>query len=193
MPPAPKAVVSALTRRLQAALALIGDRSSTRLQRMWASLDAYDEDQIASLERVALPLAGSTQTASIANAVGFYAVAAGIRPPPVSARDLNVRLDLRDPFISTWSALSHGDTFEGAVAAGASRCDTVIRNLVISTVRQTGDVVATKAGLRITGWERVPNFGACPWCVSVAGRYSTAKTADFGHDRCGCTIEPIFE
>lgn len=160
---------------------------------MWATLDAYDEDQIPDLERVALPLVGSTQTASIAHAVGFYAFAAGVRPPPVDPSELDVRLDLRDPFISTWSALSHGDTYDGAVAAGAARCDIVIRNLISSSARRTGDVVAAKSRLRIVGWERVPDAGACAWCRSKAGRYSTSEIADFGHDRCGCTVEPIFE
>lgn len=182
-----------LTRRFQQTLAAIGAASAPKIGRAWTNLDAYNEDDIATFTQAAAPVTAAAKFAAVRHAAGYYALTAGVRPVHVAVGDVPALVDFRDPFISTWNALKAGESFEHAVAAGLGRTDAVVRDLVTSSARQTGDVVAEKSNLKIVGWERIPDDGACPWCLEVApGFYNSAESADFGHERCGCTAEPIY-
>lgn len=182
----------ALTRRFQQLLTTIGDGTASRLKVQWANLDSYDEDQIPDFTRKATPILHGAKRAAVHHAAAYYSLTTGVAPVGVPFDAVPAAPDLREPFISTWRALASGAVLVAAVEAGAGRLDAVARNLVTSASRQTGDVVVDKAGLKVIGWERVPDDAACEWCLTVApGFYTTAETADFGHDRCGCTAEPI--
>lgn len=182
-----------LTRRFQVTLAAIGAQSAVRMQAAWERLDSYDENQIDQFAELAAPTLSGAKGAAVRNAVGYYALLAGVRPVPVLANEVPVVANVREPFIATWQALSSGTPFADAVAAGSARAEAIVRNLITSSSIQTGDIVAQRAGLEVRGWERVPDAGACEWCLTVApGFYTSAETADFGHDRCGCTTTPIF-
>lgn len=163
------------------------------MQAAWAQLDAYDENQIDQFATLTAPTLTGAKGAAVRTAAGYYALLAGVRPAPVLANEVPVVANIREPFIALGRALNSGRPFTEAVAAGAERAEAIARNLVTSSSIQTGDIVAQRADLTIRGWERVPDAGACEWCLTVApGFYLTAETADFGHDRCGCTAEPIF-
>lgn len=191
--PLPAHLRAQLTLRFQQTLAAIGATSSPKLQRAWNALPAYDEANIAEFIRKATPATDAAKQAAVRSAAGFYALTAGVRPVAIPPEDVLVDPDLRAPFIATWRALKMGEAFESAVASGLARAEAVVVNLVTSSAMQTGDVVAQRANLRISHWERIPDGGACPWCLEVApGFYHSAETADFGHDRCGCTAEPVF-
>lgn len=190
--PSPEAR-KALTRRFQTVLNTVGDSTAVRLQPAWAALSDYDEDQIPAFTAKATPILTAAKNVAVRHAVAFYALAAGIAPLAVPLDAIPVEPDLREPFISVWLALKSGSSLTDAIAAGSGRLDAVSRNLITSSARQTGDQVVKRAGLKIVGWERVPDDDACPWCESVApGFYLSAESADFGHDRCGCTAEPIY-
>lgn len=183
----------ALTRRFQHVLRTIGDNTGARLRPSWDALDRYDEDQIPEFTRSTAPFLDAAKVAAVHHAVAFYALTAGIAPIAIKAASVAVEPDVRAPFIATWRALKGGAPLEDAVAAGSSRLDGVARDFVTSSSRQTGDLVVENAGLKVVGWERVPDDGACPWCEEVApGFYHSAESADFGHDNCGCTAEPIY-
>lgn len=181
-----------LTQRFQLVLAAIGQASSPKLARMWNNLPAYDKANIEEFARKATPVMTSAKFAAVRQAAGYYALIAGVRPVVVKPDDVAVDFDPRDPFISTWNALKSGVPFEAAVLAGLGRTDALVRDFVTSSSRQTGDVVFQRANVKVAGWERVPDGGACPWCLEVApGFYNSAESADFGHERCGCSAAPI--
>lgn len=99
-----------------------------------------------------------------------------------------VEPDWRGPFTRAWGALGRGESFEGALEAGATRADASGRDAVVSSGRQANRGVSSS---KIDGWRRIPDANACEWCVLVSDQiYHTAATADFGHDRCGCAVVP---
>lgn len=193
MAPLPPHLRRPLTRRFQQALRSIGAAAAPRVQRAWLSLPAYDEDQVEEFATKAAPALSAAKFAAVRQAAGYYAIASGVRAVGVPAAVVPSVLDPREPFISTWLALTSGRPFEEAVNAGALRVDAVVGDYVTSSARQTGDIVIEKAGLRIAGWERVPDGDACAWCLEVSpGFYTSAESADFGHNYCGCSAEPIY-
>jgi len=183
-----------LTRRYQTALAAVVDKATPTLHRIWDGLPAYDE---ANIETLAVATAAPLQTvkiASVRHSLGYYTALAGVSPPIVKPDEIAAVADMRDPFISVWLALKSGNSYEAALLGGRSRVEAVVANLVNSSARQTGDLFVAKTNLNPRGWERLPNRGACPWCLEVAGQtYQSADSADFGHDRCSCTAAPLFD
>lgn len=185
--------MAATSRRFQNDLKRIGDGAARHLRPAWNALPSYDEDQIPKFSKRAVPILNAAKNVAVHHAAAFYAVSAGIAPVGVPASAVATVPDVRAPFISVWNALKSGEQWEAAVLAGAGRLDAIARDLVTSSSRQTGDLIVERAGLQIVGWVRVPDAGACEWCLEVApGFYMSAESADFGHDRCGCTAEPIF-
>lgn len=180
-----------LTRRFQSAIGAVVDRTTPVVQRAWDGLDGYDTADIATLtDRTAAALRAAKQ-ASFTASSGYYSAISGVPAPRMTVGQVASEAALRDPFIATWRALKQGRDYLDAVAAGRARMDAVVANFANSTARQTGDLFIQSAGLRSDGWERITEPGACDWCVLVAGQtYKTADSADFGHDRCGCTAVP---
>lgn len=156
----------------------------------WDRLDDIDEDSIGTFTAaVAAPLAGA-KTAAVALSAAFFALALGIRPVGIRARDVPVVADLRQPFTAAWHALSMGRPYDEAVLVGRSTTQAVAFDFVQSSARRTGDVVAAASGREVR-WRRVPGSKSCDWCRSVAGRtYRTAQSADFGHSRDDCDVVP---
>lgn len=164
-----------------------------QLGRAWSGLDAYNEADIETFTTNTAPTLTAAKFAAVRQAAGYYALTAGVRAVAIPATQIAVTPDTRAPFIATWLALKNGAPLDVAVENGASRLGAMVDNLVTSSARQTGDVVVEKAGLKIVGWERVPDGNACPWCLEVSpGFYTSAESADFGHDNCGCSAEPIY-
>lgn len=193
MPPLPPHLRRPLTVRFQQSLRTIGTRTSPALARAWTGLDAYNEADIEAFTTKTAPALNAAKFAAVRQAAGYYALTAGVRAVGVKADLITTQPDTRAPFIATWLALKNGTPFEEALTNGASRLDAVADNFIVSSARQTGDVVAERAGLQIRGWERVPDGDTCPWCLEVSpGFYTSAESADFGHDRCGCSAEPIY-
>lgn len=191
--PLPKPVLAQLTRRFGLSLAQITTLAAPQLQALWAKLPGYDEAQIAEFERRAGPIIATAKQATVHHAAGFYALAAGIRPPSITPNHVDVTPDLRGPFIQTWSALKHGDTEDGAIAAGFSRVEAMAANFVASASRLTGDAVYSQANVEPQGWQREPEGNACDWCLEMAqNTYRSADSCDFGHDRCQCIAVPAF-
>lgn len=194
-------LLAPLTRRFQLVLAAIGETSSPKLARMWEQLPAYNEENIEEFARKATPVMTAAKFAAVRQAAGYYALVAGVRPVGIDPDDVPVKPDLRAPFISHWLALKSGQPYESAVAAGLGRTDAVVRNLVASSAVWSGDTFADRTGLPLF-WERIPDGKACAWCLEVSpgpilkggfAGYLTAESADrVRHDRCGCTVSPVF-
>lgn len=183
-----------LTTRYQQRLALIGHRAGQKTAAIWGALDAHNEADIPTFTKRSAPVLTGAKTAAVVTGVAYFATVAQIRAPAVNQRDVIVPLLPREPFIAYWNALKGGAPLDEALQSGLARADAFARNLVVSASRRAGDVVFQKAGLHVAYWNRETDANACPWCEDVATQtYKSAETADFGHDRCGCTPFPIFE
>lgn len=189
MPRPPDALIA----RYRTLIATYGDRTARRLVGAWDALGSYGEDDIARYaDQVAPSLAGA-KNAAVATSAAFFAHAHRIRPVGVDPAEVLVEPKLADPFHAMWHAISMGRVVEDALGVGASVAEATALDFVTSVARRSQDNVAAKAGIR-TRWERVPSASACEWCDLVSGQtYLSAETADFGHDRCSCTVVPTEE
>jgi hypothetical protein len=189
----PVAQMVVLIRRYQARSATIATRASALTARQWDQLDDYDRPARAHFAEQVAPTARSSKAAAVALGVGFYAALGSVRPPAIAPDDIAVELDTEAGFIAYANALANGRPWDEAVAAGRARVEAAAQQLVVSSGRRTGDAVAEATGQHITGWERVLDGSSCTWCALISTqRYHSAESADFGHDRCGCTAVPIF-
>lgn len=181
-----------LTRTFQGRIATIGGKAARLTSAAWGGLSAYDEADVATFAARTASTLAAAKAAAVQAGVGYYATLVQFRPPAVNVRDVPVTADPREPFIAYWNALKGGNSFESALESGSARAEAVARNLATSASRQAGDVALRESGQQVDGWERVPDSGACDWCLLVAGQvYNTAESADFGHDRCGCSASPL--
>lgn len=176
--------------RYKRQLSVYRNRTATLLAAAWSDLPGYDEAQVELFELRTRPALAGAKTAAVALSAGFFSVALGTRPVAVTARAVEVEAKTRAPFLATWHALSQQRSFEEAVGAGRSAAEAAAFDFVQSVARRTGDHVATASGRRVR-WRRVPGGSSCTWCVEMAGStYSSAESADFGHDRCDCDAVP---
>jgi hypothetical protein len=182
-----------LTRRLQQRLTSISERAVRPVAASWMRLGPNwrDDDLRAFLADVA-PHVDAAKRAALSVSTGYYAGVFGVRPPPLSPADVPVRFAGETAFIVARKALADGYEIAEAARMGGSAAEAAVRDLVISTSRTSGDVVAESTGISVTGWERKAEAGACEWCQGLDGVvFVTAADGDFGHDRCNCTLEPV--
>lgn len=183
-----------LTRRFQKRVTLIGDRAAAITSRTWLALPGHDEADIPTFHKRALPTITAAKTAAVATGVAYYATRNGIRTPSIAARLVPVEPDYREPFISYWQGLKNGHTLEEATTSGFARAAAITRNLATSAARLSAVPVVARAGREPSHWIRTPDADACPWCIEVSDlTFDSAESADIGHDRCGCSIDPAFD
>lgn len=193
MPRLPNHLRLPATRRFQATQANVIARATPKAIAAFDDLDSYDEADIDTLTAATAGTFTAVKSIAVTSAVGYYSVLAGVRPPAIRPGDVATVPDLRSPFISIWQSFAAGNNYENALASGRARLEAVVHDYAISSARQTGDVFVEKARVHVVGWERTPDANACDWCDEVSGQlYNSADSADFGHDRCACTADPLF-
>lgn len=181
-----------LTRTFQELVARIGERAALVAAARWQALGSYDETDVARFAAQTRAATTGAHAAAIRAGTGYYSTLAQIRPPSVAVRDVPLEVDPREPFIAYWNALDGGHPWEAARESGRARSMAVMRNLATSTSRRAGDVTMAKARLEVVGWERNTDGGACEWCRGLTSHvFKSAESADFGHDRCGCSVAPL--
>lgn len=186
-------LVVPLTHRLRTSLDQIASTAGPQLRAAWEKLGEHNEAQIGDFERLARPIVTAAKAAAVSKSVGYYALIAGVRPPPVAARHVPVEADLRGPFIQSWKTLSVSGNEDAARTAGGNRAEAAAVNLVASASRLTGAAVYDRANVVTVGWERDPEPNACDWCLDAAQTtYGSAEATDFGHDNCQCLGVPLF-
>jgi hypothetical protein len=189
-------VADAVTRTFQTTIARIGDRAAALTARQWAALGNWDEADVEAFARASAPTLQAAKDAAVQSGRGYYAVRAKLlRPPTITSAMVDVAADPREPFIAYWRALKSGNPIDAAIESGTARAGAIARNLASSASRRTADVLYSRADVYVGRWVRVPDANACDWCQLIAegnGGYKSAETADFGHDRCNCTAEPMF-
>lgn len=182
----------ALTRRLQAALALVSARAIPLIDNAWARVDGVTDADHARFVAATATTAEAAKAAAMNAAAGYYALLLGVRPASLTPADVATLFDHLAPFLAARKALADGYDFADAMRIGGSTAQASTRGLTISTARTTGDVFAAKAGVRVRGWERNAEANACPWCRGLDGViFDSSAAADFGHDRCNCTASPL--
>lgn len=185
---------TALLARYNALLARITLATATQVTDVWDRLGSYDSGDVAVFGRQVAPIVESGKISAVRAALAYHAVLISVAPVSVRPKDVLVTFDPRTAFTVHWAGLAAGRPWEETVAAGRSSSEAVTGTFIMSTTRQTAGIAAAKSNLRVTGWERIVGPGSCAWCHTVAGQiYISAESADFGHDRCNCTVSPLLD
>jgi hypothetical protein len=178
-----------LTRRFQNQLGRIAGRAGNLSAAEWDALGSWNRADIVRFAERTDRLFTAARQASINASAGYYATLADVPTTGINPALVNVQPNIEAPFTNYWHQLSEGSLWADAIASGRERATSIASDLVTSTSRQTGGIVA---GTRVVGWRRVLTGSSCPWCPTVATqRYRTADSADFGHDHCDCIVVPI--
>ena len=181
-----------LTRTFQERVALIGERAARRAAAEWLRLASYDEADVALYASRTAVSMNAVKAAAVRTGTAYYSTLGQFRPPSVRVSDVPVVHNPREPFIAYWNALDGGNPWDAAVQSGTARAEATGRNLATSASRQAGDVTLRKANQRPEGWSRNTDGKACEWCRGLTAYvFPTAEAADFGHDRCGCSVAPV--
>lgn len=165
----------------------------------WLALASYDERDVPVFLATAVPTTRAAQAASVALTNAYLARRLRRRPAAVDVSGLldGLRAGVpaqevyRRPFVTVWSALKAGRAFEDAVHAGLERVTASAEMDVQLASRATFGAVQ-QADPSVRGYERVPDAGACEFCLAVAGAFVRSADAMPLHNRCGCSLEPVF-
>lgn len=175
-----------LIRRYQLQLVRTATMVGTAAQEAWARLGSWDRKDIARLADELAPLAGGAQAHAAALAAALAAMLKTLTVPTITPVD---EIDWSPAFHSYWGSLST-NSWEDALLIGGNAAAAVGFDGVQYAARDAARQVDAREPA-ITAWERVPDGEACDWCIEVAGQtYHSAESADFGHDRCGCSVVP---
>lgn len=181
-----------VTRRYSAAQQELRDKLGAVAKREWAKLPSYNEANIpAFIEAMTAPtdlVRGQTSTLS----AGYLNHFTGSRTLPSDLKEIDAET-WRQPFMSTWSALASGETYEAAVAAGEDRAVGTMGDIVTETARETTEGIGGGEPA-IIGWDWVAEPDACPWCIERAGVTWDSTEQDVfsqSHDNCRCDITPV--
>lgn len=167
----------------------------------WVALDSWDRENIDEFLVAALPVVLAAQRTSVALTEAYIArfldrqpiglnpepllgaaVRGGVRPSEVYAR----------PFVTLWSGLRDGRSFQDAFAAAGARARASAAVDVQLSMRATAGAVQG-ADRAIHGYRRVADASACKFCREVDGAFVKSATAMPLHNHCGCGLEPVTE
>lgn len=178
-------MIGELTRRYQQHLAVTGDRLGATAAQTWDELGSWDEADIETFTARLQPAAVAAQSHAASLAAAFIALATTSPITPVTAPSV----DWAPAFFVYWKSLTAG-TWEDALQVGRNQAEALGFDAVQSAARDASAQIDRQQPA-ITRWARIPDAGACDWCLEVAGdQYLTAESADFGHNRCGCSVVP---
>lgn len=125
----------------------------------------------------------------------FYVAVNGVSFPPPQVRIGNYRPTppetvYKRPYVVSRTRISQGATFTDAFNAGADRAGLIAdTDVMLAHRRSARDTMGAFDG--IVGYRRVPNLGACPFCIRASTqRYKTDNLMPL-HPRCRCGIAPI--
>lgn len=97
---------------------------------------------------------------------------------------------LRRAIVLVRVGLADGKLFDQAMSEGRARAVQTAATEPVLTARASNQA-AMKAQPSIVGYRRVPDGGACKFCLLVATRrYRVAELMPI-HPSCGCTVAPI--
>lgn len=166
----------------------------------WQGLAAYNEENVPEFLAAAVPVVVAAQRQSVSLTEAYLARSIGRRPVGVNPLDVISQLRgdttpedvYRRPFVTVWTSLKERGVYEQAVAAGLAHAVSSARMDVQMAMRQTMQTVQD-AEPRIRGYVRVPDGGACDYCLALAGAFVKNADAMPLHNGCGCGLEPVVD
>lgn len=179
-----------------AAVAAVRSRVVAFARAAWRASPAYRDAEVARLVSMLVPRvqAGQVQVAQLTAA--YIAALTATTAAPVNAatvtggRGVPAAEVYRRPAIEVYTALSQGKPFSQAVAAGASRLESLVTtDLQMAKVRQS-DASMRSTGFRfyrrvLTGAEN------CALCtIAATQRYHVGNLLPI-HPGCDCGVQPI--
>jgi len=207
-PAPPVAEPAAASQAAQAGLAILVAAAITKL---WPSLDLLNLRRSLPTFKaaVAVEVRRHAQASATLAARQYRAdrvragVGGGFTPVPADPPSVEQIAQAVDWALQPlWnSAVLGGPEQDAAQSAGSAIADAKARlaasteRLVLDTGRNT---IVDNAGRdrKAKGWARVPEPGACSFCLMLATRgavYRSERTASFKtHDNCRCHVEPVF-
>ena len=164
----------------------------------WASLEKYNEADVDEWLRRVVPIVQAGQRQAVAATDAYLARALERQPLGVDAEDIiaNARNGAtadevyRRPFVDVWGGLKEGRPWADAVGLGLDRATSAAAmDMQLAMRGAARDIGVADSG--IFGYERVPNGGACEFClIASTQRYHTEDLMPL-HNRCGCSVEPL--
>lgn len=177
----------------------IRDATAGAVASVWSGLPAYNEAQLDEWLTRVLPVIEAGQRTSVAATEAFLAHALrrapiGMNPAEFVGAAVRAGTPPEDvyqrAFVTVWTALKAGDDLHAAIAAGLARATGTARTDVQLTMRATLRGVGEADDL-ILGYQRVPDGGACDFCLACADlRYRVSDLLPI-HNRCGCGVDVI--
>lgn len=190
--------MATLTVRYQEQLARTRAYVAATLGQAWDDLGAYYAADVDAFLELAVPVVEGAQLHAVTLTDAYLAARTGGDFRGITLDDLRLRggptLEevYRRPFVTTWTALSKGKAVPDAIAAGRARAMSTGEMDVSLATRDAADAWIADDD-RIVGWERVPDGGACDFCLLVSTqRYHKGDLMPL-HNRCGCTVDPIMD
>lgn len=182
------AQLAELVRRYQQQLHRISMSTGAALATAWEQLGQWDEADVERFTEQTTPTVSIAQSHAAAMAAAFVGLAAGLPtgalPGPLSAPAWDA------PFTAYWASLANGTVWQEALQVGRNVAEALGFDSVQNAAREATAHI-DRSHPAITGWQRIPDPGACDWCLQVAEQtYHSAESASFGHDRCGCSVVP---
>lgn len=195
---------AAVTSAYAAQTAGIRTRLLTVLGATWLGLAAWRSTDIDRFLSTALPMVAGAQrlmgTLTDAYLSRVMSILTGSPTAPVGLPTAAVSGEAlrgvppaevyRRPFVSTWTALSNGQSLDQAVQAGQHRLRSVA-STDLQLAKTHSAAVAMQRMPHITGYRRVPDAKACALClIASTQRYHKADLMPI-HPGCGCDVEPL--
>lgn len=203
MPPASTEQLVRIAQAHQLQLLAVRDRSRLALEALWVHI--VTDPSTATAERwvaTAVPVVEAAQSLAAAAALSYMsayvAAATGIpsRPTDLKVADfINPRgtplIDvLQRPIVTMRTALSEGKSLADALSTGGDRAAQIGATDPMLSARAASSS-AMKADPHIVGYRRVPDGGACKFCVLVSTQRYHDDDLMAIHVNCGCTVAPI--
>lgn len=171
------------------------------LSAIWAGLPGYDRANLDQWLSEALPVVEAAQRQSVSLTNAYLGRTLERQPLALPIEEL-IGASIRNgtppavvyerPFITLWGGLADGSAYQDAARKALDRATSTAAWDVQGSMRATAAAVGRRDG-RIYGYERVPDGGACQFClVASTQRYHSDDLMPL-HNHCGCGIEPLTE
>lgn len=181
----------------QQALARVRRIAAAGVTVAWDRLGAYNVEDVPTFVGAVVPVVEGAQRQAAALTLGYMTRRGAQASVDVAAVVAATRGGIptadvyRRPFVTTWTALKDGRPWADAVRAGRERATSSAEMDVALATRDTAAAVV-EGDDRIVGWERIPDGGACEFCLLASTqRYHSGDLMPL-HNRCGCSVEPVF-
>lgn len=203
MPVASVEQLVGFARAHQNQLLAIRDQARATIVLLWARIVVDPTDTTAeqwigrsvpvveTAQRTASSLALNYVSAYVAAATGTarltpeLSAADFLSPRGVSLTDVLFR-----PIVSLRTALANGEQLATAITNGGARAAQIAATDPMLSARAASSA-SMQAEPRVVGFRRVPDGGACKFCVLVSTqRYHDSDLMAI-HPGCGCTVAPI--